>query len=122
MPISISSNSLAVPVNRSFNEVRNSNVSIVDLNTTNARQKDNQVQIQQVNTLRTNDSQSSNARKRGETFVLTPQQSENLDRLTGNSRRDNGSQQNLLVGQYLETESFERREEIESLVGVDLFV
>lgn len=53
-------------------------------------------------------------------FSLNPRQSRQLSDL---QNRDNSrGSQNLSISQYLETENIARREEIESLVGLDLFV
>lgn len=52
-------------------------------------------------------------------FSLSPRQSRQLNDL---QNRESGRETtNRSISQYLETESLERREEIESLVGLDVF-
>ncbi len=106
------------------------------------RQQQNNNQIRQVNSLRLDELARSDSRTESRTiqadensprparsirtnanqrFVLSAEQSARLSRLrSGDS--ESQSVNNSSINQYLSTQSLERRAEIESLVGVDLFV
>jgi hypothetical protein len=106
------------------------------------RQQQNNNQIRQVNSLRLDEPTRSDSKADSRTdraddnspraarstrtnfnprFVLSAEQSARLSRLrSGDS--ENQSVNNSSINQYLSTQSIERRAEIESLVGVDLFV
>ena len=57
----------------------------------------------------------------GRVFTLTPERSESINQFQNRSSLDSGSN-NPSISQYLQTESLAKRDELESLVGLDLFV
>ena len=134
-------NSSPSNVNRTNSNLNanNSVLAVVDQLISADRKQQNNNQIRQVKSLRLDelarpdsrvdsrtervDDNSSRATRStsNQRFVLSAEQSARLSRLrSGDS--ESQSVNNSSINQYLSTQSLERRAEIESLVGVDLFV
>ncbi len=132
-------------VNRSFSgssvarsfSANDRELTVINPTITQDRQRQNNQQIRQVNTLTSEEITKTNSDTRAvnnpqassnrsirtnsnQRFTLSADQSARLDRLRNGGERSNST--NSSVNQYLETQSLSRRAEIESLVGVDLFV
>jgi len=112
----------------------NSALAVVDQANSKDRQQQNNNQIRQVNSFRLDDatrndrvddssppSNRSTRTSSNQRFVLSAEQSARLSRLRS-GERESQSVNNSSISQYLSTQSIERRQEIESLVGVDLLV
>jgi len=115
---------------------RNNALTVVNQVISADRQQQNNNQIRQVNSLGLDELARSDSRtgraddnspratrstrtNSNQRFVLSAEQSARLSRLRSG---DSESANNSSINQYLSTQSLETREEIESLVGVDLFV
>ncbi len=120
----------------------NNALAVVNQFISTDKQQQNNSQIRQVSSLRLDELARSESRADSRTdraddnsprpprstrtnsnqrFVLSAEQSARLSRLrSGDS--ESQSVNNSSIKQYLSTQSLERRAEIESLVGVDLFV
>lgn len=128
---------------RTLKGANNRRLKVVNPIVGTGRPQENHNQLKQANSLRlekiaksdsktettnpvrsaTSPSSRANTRQR---FTLSAEQSDRLSQI-----RNNGSQKknpanahpfNASINQYLETQNFQRREEIETLVGFDLFV
>ena len=125
-------------VNRAFNNTNNNALAVVNRVNSADREQQNSNQIQQLNSLRLDESNRTNSRinrvddnssqssrstraNSNQRFVLSAEQSASLSSLRS-GEREQQSVSNSSIGQYLSTQNLEIREEIESLVGVDLLV